>query len=126
MKTIILDTNFLFIPAQFKVDIFREIDRVITAPHQMAILDRSVEELEHLAKTAKGKDKEAAKLGLSLLKAKALKIIPTHSRAPVDDLIVELADKDTIVATQDQGLKRRLMGVPLIVLRAKKKLILVQ
>ena len=39
MKTIVLDTNFLLIPLQFGVDIFTQINDVVTESHKIAILD---------------------------------------------------------------------------------------
>lgn len=126
MKTVIIDTNFLLMPGQFKVDIYSEIDRLIIGKHELAVLDRTLEELESLTKKGTGADKRAAKLGLALLKAKGLKIIATNQDKSVDDLLVELANKDIIVATQDKGLRARLKGsgASLIVLRSTKKLVL--
>ena len=126
VRKIILDTNFLLIPYQFKVDIFSEIDRIILEKYQLYILDKTLDELEKIVKDKeqKGKNKLAAKLALLLVKAKDVKIIKTKKDKLVDDLIVELADKDTIVCTQDTELKKRL-PCKIITLRQKKKLILV-
>src|SRR3989338_2216273 len=70
--TIVLDTNFLLIPGQFKVDIFRELERIIDAPYRLVVLDATIDELKELRdkKGAKGKDKDAAKLALKLVQAK--------------------------------------------------------
>lgn len=126
MKTVIIDTNFLLMPGQLKVDIYSEIDRLMQGKYELAVLDRTLQELENLTHKGTGADKRAAKLGMSLLKAKGLKIITTNQDIPVDDLIVNLAKKDIIVATQDKGLRARLKGkgVHLIVLRSQKKLVL--
>ena len=123
MKKIILDTNFLLIPGQNKVDIFAEIDRICLFKYQIVVLDRTIDELNTL-KLDKGKTGQYAKLALSLIKNKKPKILKTKP-GHVDDIIVELADKDTIVATQDQNLKKRLKATSLIVLRAKKYLTLI-
>jgi len=50
MRKIILDTNFLLIPAQFKVDIFSEIDRICSFTYSLFVLDKSVEELKKISK----------------------------------------------------------------------------
>ena len=47
MKKIILDTNFLLIPAQFKVDIFDEIDRIMIEKYQLFVLDKTIDELKN-------------------------------------------------------------------------------
>lgn len=144
MKRVILDTNFLMIPYSFKVDIFSEIDRICNFKYQIYIIDRTIDELNNIIKKQTGKHKQAAKLGLSL--AKAYKTKPRHSvpgfcfyktkplksnnenqNRSVDDIILDMADRDTIVATQDKILKKRLKekGVAVIVLRQKKHLELV-
>ena len=50
MKTVLLDTNFLLIPAQFKVDIFSEIDRICTFQYEIAVLDKTIDELNKIIK----------------------------------------------------------------------------
>lgn len=124
MKKIILDTNFLLIPAQFNVDIFTEINRIILEKYRLFVLDKTIDELKKITKDKKQtqKNKRAAKLALQLIKAKNIKILKTKEDLPVDDLIVKL--KGCMIATQDLGLKRRLKGVKIITLRAKKTLIL--
>lgn len=124
-KKIILDTNFLLIPAQFKVDIFAEIERICDFSYGLFIVDKTLKELQNIAEKQSGSDKAAAKLALRLIKSKDLKIIPTKEPKSVDDLVVAMADKDTIVATQDIGLKGRLKakGIKIITMRGKKKLI---
>jgi uncharacterized protein len=124
MHKIILDTNFLLIPYQFKVDIFSEIDRIITEAHILYVLDKTIDELHKIIsdKNQKQADKQAAKLALALIQAKNIEIIKTHEDLFVDDLIVK--QEGYIVATRDKNLKRRLK-TKIITLRAEKKLILV-
>ncbi len=124
-KKVVLDTNFLLIPGQFRVDIFSELDRVCQGAYQVFILDKTLEELENILRKQRGKHKEAAKLALGLVKAKNINTLPS-GKETVDDAIVALADKDTLVATQDMGLKRRLKGKAggVITLRQKKYLII--
>ncbi len=125
---IILDTNFLLIPAQFNIDIFTQIDKLILKNYKLYVLDKTIDELNKIISNKKqsGKNKTAAKLALQLLKAKNVNIIKTTKDLLVDDLIVEIAGKDTVIATQDMELKRKLKKkhIKLIILRAKKKLIL--
>ena len=127
MKTIIIDTNMLMVPGEFKVDIFEEIRRIMPVAYQLRIIDRSINELETIAETGKTVQKLAAKVGLQLVKTYNLELIPTEKKVHVDRLILDHLDKDTIVATQDAALKARVLakGVPVIVLRKKQYLELV-
>ena len=120
MKKILVDTNFLLIPFQFKVDIFKEIDRIIDEKYEICVVDKTLEELEKLIKGNKEKDKKAAKLAKQLIKKNKVKIINTQGKN-VDEIIIKIKDKDTIVATQDKELRKKLKG-DVIVLRQKKYL----
>ena len=125
MKKIILDTNFLLIPVQFKVDIFSEIDRICLFAYKLYIVDKTINELEKIIGKEKPKDKMAAKIALQLIKRKKVDIIKT-SEGKVDDIILDLLGKDSILATQDALLRKkaRKRGNQVIVLRSKKHLIL--
>jgi len=121
-KTVILDTNFLMVPFQFRVDILSEIARICDFSHKVAVLDRSVEELGKIMREQKGRHRAAAGFALQFLKKKGLKIIRTHSQKSADDLLAEHAEKGAIIATQDAELKRRVRqkGGRIIFLRGKK------
>ncbi len=122
---IYLDTNFLLIPAQFKVDIFEEIRRIMDKPYELFIFDKSLDELDNLGKKS-GKIKRQVKLTKSLLKSKVLNIVPLPLDAKtVDDGLLQLTG--SIVATQDSALKKQLAAknTPMIVLRQKQYLMLV-
>ena len=123
MKKIILDTNFLLIPGALKVDIFAEIERICLFKYKFYILDKTIGELEKLQETGKGKTSRNAKLALDLLKRKKVSVLKTQ-KGHTDDLILKKADKDTIVATQDAALKRRLKEahIATIILKSKKYL----
>lgn len=125
IKKILLDTNFLLIPYQFKVDIFTELDRVCNFNYKIFALDKTVEELNKIIYEQKGKNKGAAKVALNLISIKNIEIIKTKSDKRTDDIIVDTASKEGfIAATQDKDLKRRLInhGVSVIVLKQKKVL----
>ena len=122
MKKIILDTNFVLIPAQFNVDIFSEIDRICDFRYSLHVLDKTFDELKNIIEKQRGKHKQAALLALKLLKAKKVKVIKTKEDKNVDELLIDLArNEDVIVATQDKLLKKRLKK-PMITLRQKKYL----
>src|SRR3989344_5874823 len=122
---IYLDTTFLLIPAQFKVDIFEEIERLMDKPYELYVFDKSLKELEDLEKKG-GKLKQEVKLTKILLKSKALNIVPLPFGAKtVDEGLLSLTD--SIVATKDMALKRQLAAkhTKMIVLRQKKYLMMV-
>ena len=125
MKKILLDTNFLMINAQFRVDIFSEIERICNFNYKLYVLDKTVDELKYIIEKQKGKHKGAAKIGLQLLKIKNVNVIKTNASEKTDDIIVEYAyKKDYLVATQDKDLKRKLInqGATTIILKQKKVL----
>jgi rRNA-processing protein FCF1 len=107
MKTIILDTNFIVSALKNKIDIFREIERIIEENYEIKIIDKTINELEKL------KDKLAIKIVNNLEKIK--------STEDVDTEIVKNSDKNTIVATLDRELKQRLKnkGAKTITIRQK-------
>jgi len=125
-KTILLDTNFLMIPFQFKVDIFSEIARICDFGYSLAVLDRAVDELESIREKQKGKNRLSASFALQLLKRKGLKIIRTHSKKSVDNLTAEYSERGAVVATQDSALRKKikLKKGATIFLRNKKFLVL--
>jgi len=125
-KTLILDTNFLLIPGQFKVDIFTEIERVMNEPFELCMIDKSIDELNKLAAAGKQEDKFAAKLALVLTIQKNLKRLHSFGSKSVDDIIVKNADKNTYVATQDKQLRERVKekGAKIIGMRQQKYLMI--
>ena len=120
MKRIILDTNMLMVPGSLGIDILKEIDRICLFRYELCILEPTLNELEKLAK-GKTKTSIQAKLAMALIKHAKMHVI--KSEGFVDDLLIEEGEnKDTIIATQDQPLKRKLkaQGTATIVLRNKR------
>ena len=125
MEKVILDTNFLIIPFQFKVDIFEEIERIMEIPHKVCILDKTIDELDNIIAKQKGKHKEMANMAKKLVKNKQVCILKTDKLKSVDQILLEKAQESSfIVCTQDIELKRRLKnkGIKIISLRQKKYL----
>jgi rRNA-processing protein FCF1 len=126
MKTIILDTNFLVDCLSWKVDFFRELERICLFTYKLVVVDKALDELETVA-AAKEPAKTGAKLAKQLIAKGRIGVIKTDKKGYTDTIILSLADKDSIVATQDQDLKRRLKAknVPVIIIRQKKYLQLI-
>ena len=120
-KKILLDTNFLMIPASLGVDIFEKIEEMCDFPYELFVLEKSKQELERIQERGRGKDSREAKLALSLIDAKKINVLIEDSNDYVDDVLVSLND-EYIIATQDTELKKRLTGRK-IFLRQKKYLV---
>ena len=135
MQKILLDTNFLLIPAAFNVDIFSELNRLFPR-NKLFILDLSIGELKNIELKQKGKYKQEARLGLQMIKKYKISTIKTEkhinaskstSTIPVDNLIVDFAlTGGYLVATQDKEIKVKLkkQNKKSITLRQKKYLII--
>ena len=127
MKKIILDTNFLMIPLQFRVDIFSELERICHFNYRLCVFEQSVDELSNIVEKQKGKSRNAAQFALKLIKLKDIGVLKAEGRY-VDAMLLKNADKDTVIATQDRLLKKKLLekGVSVIILRQKKYLQLIE
>jgi rRNA-processing protein FCF1 len=124
MREVVMDTNFLLLPYQFKIDIFTELDYLIDEPYQLVISSKVVDELQVLSKKV-GKSGAGARFAIKLLEVNSKKIITIDSEMFVDDWIKEYTQgKRTIVCTNDAALKRSLKKnkLKVIGLRTKTKL----
>ena len=127
MRKIILDTNFLMIPWQFRVDIFSELDRICNFEYKLYIYEQSISELRNIMQKASGNNKKAAGFALRLIRLKNINVIKAHDK-DVDSLILENIDNETVVATQDRPLKKKLLqkNASVIILRQKKYLKIIE
>lgn len=134
-----VDTNALFIPGGFGVDIFEELERL--GYRHIIVLKAVMNELDRLRWDLKGKDKRAANVGYSLLlrylhhKASEQEQMQGRCRVTLDEadvgemntdeLIVDVALKrNAAVLTIDEPLKRKLTkaGIVTVYLRGKCRL----
>ena len=74
-KKIILDTNFLMAVSQFGIDIFAELGKICDFGYELFVVDETINELERIKDSNKGKDGKAAKLALSIIKSKRLNTV---------------------------------------------------
>ncbi len=121
-----LDSNFLMIPASFKIDIFREIENLLCAKVIFATVPPVIDELKRISKKPTKLGKKA-KLALNF--ASKCTILNSYSEknpeGSVDDFIVSFTrEKKVIVATTDINLKKKLrrISVPVIYLRGRKQI----
>ncbi|MEW6222875.1 MAG: PIN domain-containing protein [Candidatus Hadarchaeota archaeon] len=120
---VIADSSFLMIPGLFRVDIKRELERILELDYEIVVPQPVALELERISKEGAPKERATASIGLQL--AKDGKVIEIGKIA--DEAIVELASRgNAVVATTDMALRKRLRakGVPVIYLRQKSHLAL--
>lgn len=119
---VIIDSNFLFIPLQFGVDIFEELRRLLGGPVRCIVPSPVVEELRLLRQGAKPKLRKEIAFALSLAERCEVVEEQVDPGETVDDVILRLAlGWRCPVATNDGHLKRRLRaeGIPVIYLRQR-------
>lgn len=111
MKIIILDTNFLVHCLEFKIDFIREIERICPFSYQLAIIDKTIDELLKLKKP------------LAIALTKGIKQLKS-TEASVDEELIKRATENSIIATQDKPLKSavKAKGAGVIIIRQKKYL----
>lgn len=120
-RPVVLDTNFLLVPFQFRIDILRELDFLVDVSHVFVISSRTVKELNAIGRAA-GRDGMAGRLALKMLKANKGRIQVVESDAEVDDWIVAYAKENrAIVCTNDSDLRRRLKAVKVKVAAMKSR-----
>jgi hypothetical protein len=122
---VILDSNFLFIPSQFQVDIFEELSKLLNQRIDPIILSPTRMELLKMTKKDSPKMSKKASLVLKLAENCHLVDVEQGFEETPDDVIVRVAAEwKCPVATNDRVLRRRLrdISVPVIYLRQKSRL----
>ena len=121
-RPVILDTNLLLLPFQFKINILKELAYLIESSHYYLISSNTLGELEKLGKIT-GKNGMAARLALKMIKNNNIKVV--RSDMNVDDWIVNYArDNNAVVCTNDAALRKRLksFGIKMIAMKSRSKL----
>ncbi len=122
---VILDSNALFVPLEFKIDIFEELKRLVNCNVEFVLLSPVKRELEMLAVKDSPKIRREASFALKL--AEKCKYVPVEKDANLatDDAIVQVAKNwNSPVFTNDIQLKKKLrdISVPVIYVRQKSRL----
>ncbi|MEX2683317.1 MAG: hypothetical protein Q6373_017205 [Candidatus Sigynarchaeota archaeon] len=143
VAVVILDSSFLYVPLQFKVDIYEAIPRLLEQATELVLLSGVKDEIVEKNKRSIGK--LVSKQGVGVLQLVSMKIDQGHvsfvkiDRRPdeqVDDYIIRVARriKDAgklddgkpvsriAVATNDKGLKKKCKadGFEVVHLRQKR------
>jgi len=122
---VILDSNALFVPIEFKIDIFREVERLLNRHVDLVLLSTVKRELELLATKDSPTIRRQASFALKF--AEKCKYIPIgeDSKEQTDDIIINVAKAwNSPVFTNDRLLRKRLrdIRVPVIYVRQKSRL----
>jgi len=121
---VILDSNFLMMPIQFHIDVFRELDELLNQKVETVTPSPVYEEIKRIA-CGKSKLAKEAKLALKIAEKSEVFEVKLGPGESTDDLIVRLASEwGCLVATNDRELRRKLrdLTVPVIYLRQKSRL----
>lgn len=122
---VIADSNVLFVPLQFKIDIFSELRQVLNRNFELVLLSPVKRELETLAEKSSPKMRKNASFALSLAEKCTYVKVPESVQEPTDDAILRIAREWKVpVFTNDKLLRKRLrdINVPVIYLREKSRL----
>ena len=122
---VILDSNFLFIPLRFGVDIFDELHRLLGRNVRCVVTTSIIDELRLLRTDARPSFIKEVDFALNLVDRCEVMEASLDPGETVDDSIVRVAsDGLFIVATNDAELRRRLRkaGVSVVFLRQKSHL----
>jgi len=122
---VILDSNFLFIPSQFHLDIFEELGKLLGQKFDPTLLSPTKNELQEITKKSSPKMRRQASLALKFAEKCRIVRVEKDLKETHDDLIVRVAAEWRCpVATNDRELKKRLrnIGIPVIFLRQRRRL----
>jgi rRNA-processing protein FCF1 len=124
MVKVILDSNFLFIPFQFRIDIFEELNKLL-GKAEPVVLSTTLEELNSLVKRRSEKTRRQALAAIELAERCVIVEVERGSEESYDDAVLRTAKKwNCPVATNDVALRKRLREskVTTVFLRQKTRL----
>jgi len=118
----LLDTNFLMIPGEFRVDILSEL--LALGYTEVFTIDLVVRELEKLA-VSRGREGRNARIGLEFIRKGGVIVLKAGSERTDDEIFRLAKTKEYIACTQDRGLIKRIRkaGLQFITLRQGKYLV---
>jgi rRNA-processing protein FCF1 len=122
---VILDSNALFTPLQFKIDIFEELKTLLNRRFEPVLLSPVRQELERLSKESSPQMRKNAALALKLVEKCKVVVIDETGTDNVDDAITKVASRGRCaVFTNDRQLRKKLrdINVPVIYVRQKSRL----
>ena len=122
---VIVDSNALFVPLEFKLDIFVEVRRLLNRNVDFILLSPVKHELELLAAKDSPKIRREAFYALKMGEKCRYVAVNEDEKLSTDDAIVKVAKAwNAPVFTNDSQLRRKLrdISVPVIYVRQKSRL----
>ncbi len=124
---VVVDTNFLLVPAQFGIDIFEEAERVLERRIEMIVIPAVVREVTRGLREAPSTTvKRHFRIAQGLLSRCTL-ITHEPPGSTTDEQVLNLArSTGGVLATNDRALRVRARhhGVPVLYMRSRKHLAL--
>ncbi len=120
---VLLDANFLMLPVQFKIDVFRQVEELFDEPVEFFVPRPVLDELKAL----KGKDRLKARAMVQFVEKRGrVKVLEERGRP--DELLLKHARKwkgSVWVATGDKSLRKLLkqFGAGVLLLREKAQIV---
>ena len=124
---VVLDTNFLVVPGEFGVDIFQEAERVLERRIEFVLLEPVLREIELRVSRPRTRI-EGRRFSIALKLAERCRVVkvdrPSTNKTVDDQLLDYAVSVRGVLATNDRELKQKAksQGVPVLMLRGKKKL----
>jgi len=123
---VILDTNFLTVPAQFGVDVFSEAERVLEQNIEFIVLESVLNEIKAKFESARKTEGRKFKIALDLVeRCRVVELDHLMKDTSVDDQLLDYTmSVGGVLATNDRDLRDRASerGIPVLILRGKKHL----
>ncbi|MCD6324680.1 hypothetical protein J7L97_00130 [Candidatus Bathyarchaeota archaeon] len=126
MIKVILDSNFLLVPFQFRIDIFEELNNLLGKAEPI-VLSTTLEELKKMVEKRSAKEHMQFSAALKLAENCEILEVKREASESYDDVILRVAGELKIpVATNDAELRKRLRraGLATIYLRQKSRLVI--
>ncbi|MFQ6085455.1 MAG: PIN domain-containing protein [Candidatus Bathyarchaeia archaeon] len=126
-RVVIVDSNFLFLPTEFKVDVIGQIEEVLSRRVRLVLPRPAYDEVRKRASLGSPKERRQALMAMELgRKWSDILDVELKPGETVDELIQRLAvELHGIVATNDKELRRELRGkgIPVIFLKQRSHLV---
>jgi uncharacterized protein len=124
---VIFDSNAFFIPLEFRIDIFGEVERLLNRRVDFVLLSTVKRELEVLSSKDSPKIRRQAIFALKIAEKCIYVPVEEAEKITTDDAIIITAKAwNCPVFTNDSQLRKRLrdISVPVIYLRQKSRLVI--
>ena len=122
---VVVDSNALFVPLQFKIDIFAELQRLLNRRFELVLISPVKAELEMLMQTSSPKVRKEAAFALGLAEKCVYVKVAEKPKEQTDDTILRVSKAwKAPVFTNDKALKVKLrdISMPVIYVREKSRL----